>query len=538
MTTLDSDARAAGPGGARREVDVLDGAAPPPDGHGALVGGDDRPLLGARIRSKARWLGFAIFAALVLAVVTGGRTLSLGLLGALVVLVTLSRTRWAALLFIFALYLNIPAVATQLHGVPSAVASASVLLLAVPFASYLVFQRQPLVVTVTLPLMLVYFASLLGSTAVSSSPEISLPAVVVFLTEGLVLFFLVTNVVRTAAMVRQVIWVLLIAGSIMGALSIYQEVTGTYENTYGGLAQVSEGQFKIGEDVDGKETRNRLAGPIGEQNRYAQVLLVLMPLVIVRARAERKRWLRLAAAGAGLLILGGILLTFSRGAAVAGAVVLLLLVVIREVRLRHVLGLAAVLVVVTSLVAPDFVVRVASLEGVGALNSEDSSEPDGAILGRATSNLAAWNVFSDHPFLGVGPSQYFRLYSEEAANDLDLRRFDSNRRAHNLYLEIAADSGMIGLLSFLAAVGATMVQLFRLRRRFRATRPDLASYATSFLVALVAYLVTGTFLQLSYQRYFWILVALAASVVWVLQREEPGPAAQVGGPELRPARAG
>ena len=516
MTAVDAAARPPAPGDGARVG--------PPLGRqegGTLLGGGGRPVLGARIRSKAPWLGLAILGALVFAVTTGGRSLTVGLLGALLVIVTLSRTRWAALLFLFVLYLNLPAVATQLHGVPSAIASASVLLLAVPFASYLVFQRRPIVVTVALPLMLLYFASLLGSTAVSSSPDVSLPAIVVFLTEGLALFFLISNVVRTPAMIRQAIWVLLIAGAVMGALSIYQEGTGTYENNYGGLAQVTEGQFKIGENAAGKETRNRLAGPIGEKNRYAQVLLVLVPLAIVRARAERTVRLRLAAAAAGLLIFGGTLLTFSRGAAVAGVIVLLVLVFMGEVRLRHVVGLAALVVAATLTIAPDFVVRVTSLEGVEGLTSDDADEPDGAILGRATSNLAAWNVFADNPVLGVGPSQYFRLYSEEAANDLDLRRFDSNRRAHNLYLEIAADSGVIGLLTFGAAVGATMVQLVRLRRRFRETRPELASYASSFFVALVAYLVTGVFLQLAYQRYYWLLLGLAASVVWVLQREQP-----------------
>jgi hypothetical protein len=44
--------------------------------------------------------------------------------------------------------------------------------------------------------------------------------------------------------------------------------------------------------------------------------------------------------------------------------------------------------------------------------------------------------------------------------------------------------------------------------------------ASSFLFALFAYLASATFLHLSYQRFFWVLLALATSVVWVLPQEE------------------
>mgnify|MGYP006176969325 CR=1 FL=1 len=42
-------------------------------------------------------------------------------------------------------------------------------------------------------------------------------------------------------------------------------------------------------------------------------------------------------------------------------------------------------------------------------------------------------------------------------------------------------------------------------------RPELADLATGFILALGAYLGTGVFLHLSYERYYWILIALAAA---------------------------
>jgi O-antigen ligase len=119
----------------------------------------------------------------------------------------------------------------------------------------------------------------------------------------------------------------------------------------------------------------------------------------------------------------------------------------------------------------------------------------------------------------VGPGQFFTRYSAEYGNALDLRFLRENRRAHNLYLEIAADTGALGLAAFLAIVGVTMTQLWRLSVFWRRRQPELAGLAQAFLLALVAYMATGIFLQLAYQRYFWFLLALASATVWVLKRE-------------------
>ena len=38
-------------------------------------------------------------------------------------------------------------------------------------------------------------------------------------------------------------------------------------------------------------------------------------------------------------------------------------------------------------------------------------------------------------------------------------------------------------------------------------------------LGLVAYLASAAFLHLSYQRYFWIVLALASSAIWALRRD-------------------
>ena len=432
---------------------------------------------------------------------------------------------FAVLAFFFILWANLAVVATRFHGVPQIVGSAVILLLAVPLARYILVERQPLAVTPVLPLVFIFLAALLLSAALSKDPGVSRAPVVLYLTEGLLLFLIVSNAVRTTATLSRVLWVLILAASFMGTLSVYQELTHTYGNDYAGLAQVegygTGGGFNVAPaDSQQKVLRPRLGGPLGSKNRYAQILAAVLPLALIRAFGERTRRLRLAAAGGSLLIVGGLLLSFSRGAAVAVFVTLLLMALLRELRFRQLLVALALITGIVLLVVPDYVTRLRSLQGVTALSSTDSSQrPDTALTGRQTENLAAWNTFLDHPVVGVGPGVYFKEYSREYGNRLGVRYLHSERRGHSLYLELAADTGLVGLSAFMAMVGTALVLLYRHAKRLRGRDAQGAMVASSLFFGLFAYLACGMFLHLSYQRYFWALLGLASAAIWTLRRE-------------------
>jgi putative inorganic carbon (hco3(-)) transporter len=420
----------------------------------------------------------------------------------------------AVVVFFFVFYTNATVVLSRVHGVPEIVAAGFALLLLVPLARYLVIDRQPLVVTPTLPLVFAFLAALFLSATLSSEPGDARQAVGLYITEGLIVYLLISNAVRTPRMLTLVCWTLIAAGSLLGGLSLYQELTGTYANDYGGFAQVDRLAEIASEDVQ----RPRLGGPLGSENRYGQILAVILPLALIRAFREPSKRRRLLAGVGSLLILGGIMLTFSRGTAVAVGATLALMVLLREIRLRHLLVSVAVLTAVVAFVVPDYVARLSSLGEVTALSSQPTEDaPDSALVGRQTENLAAWNTFLDHPVIGVGPGVYFQEYSREYANRLGLRYLRSERRGHSLYLEMAADLGIVGLGAFLAMVGTALALVYRGARRWRGRDPERAILGTSFFFTLVAYLASAAFLHLSYQRFFWALLALTASVAWALR---------------------
>jgi O-antigen ligase len=142
---------------------------------------------------------------------------------------------------------------------------------------------------------------------------------------------------------------------------------------------------------------------------------------------------------------------------------------------------------------------------------------DGAIRGRTVELQAAWNTFVGHPVVGVGPGRFFREYSQIEANKLSgAKHLDTERRAHNLYAELLADMGLVGFGAFAVANGLTIGLLVKARRRWRGVNLQREYLAAAALFALYSYLLTAFFLQLSYQRYYWGLLAMCNGVAFSL----------------------
>jgi O-antigen ligase len=373
----------------------------------------------------------------------------------------------------------------------------------VPFFYYVGVLRRPVLVAPVLPLLVVFLGVQVVSTLFSRDPATAVGAVARFVAEGLLLFFLVTNVVRTQAMLRRVVWALVLSGAVLGALTADQQYLGSRGNDYLGFAQ------RIGIVTIGHADELRPSGPIfGDPNSYAEIMLMLVPLGFALFMLSRPRFVRLLCAAASGLVLVGVFLTYSRGAALAFGVVFCLAVLLRYLRLRWALAVGALAAVVVASV-PAYQERLTSLAAVTEI-SNPNSQTDTSITGRATEMLAAALVFADHPLLGVGPGLYPSYYPEYAKR-VPYFVEAQPRKPHDRYLGIAAETGIFGLAAFLGVLGVTLRGLIVARRAALSRHPDLAWLTAGLVLAVAGNIVTGLFLHLAYQRYFWLLFALSGS---------------------------
>lgn len=508
-------------------------------------GGGVLPGISAMLAGVPRWVTIALLAfALLVPIVARydavtALVLTLALAGAIGLLL------WpevATLLMVFLLYTNIPAVAARQHGVPRLVAGSFLLLLAIPLASFTVARGERLRMDRTLAWMLLFLGVLLLTSLNVEGLAFAADRIVTFAIEGLVLYWLVLNVVRTLPTLRRVLWTIVAAGATLGGLTFYQEATGAFHQQFGGLAHRNyeyvalqrglaadpdnpEVQAQIAEVLrrtDG-ERSSRAEGPVDEPNRFAQILIVLLPIMAYLFRTSTSPSARLVALVLGGATLSGIVFSYSRGALVAIVVLAAMALTRKWIRPVHLLIGALLLTPLLPAAAPKLVERARSIVAASSLlGGTPSAEVDGAIRGRATEMMAAFQAFLDHPVLGVGPGQYRPFYSEEyhAKNPrLAFRDIEGSRRAHTLYLELAAELGVVGLIVFLAIVVLLMRELAWMRRRF-ASRSEFSDLAIALQLSLVAYLTTAVFLHLAYERYFWFLLAVAGAGLQIARRTE------------------
>jgi O-antigen ligase len=319
------------------------------------------------------------------------------------------------------------------------------------------------------------------------------------LLKNLLIVYVIAETFETPRSLRLGIWVLIGAGVVLAGLSVLQALTHTYGNSYFGLAQAPIRQITTGANGE------RSSGPIGDPNFYSLILAALIPFVLIRLRDEKTLLLRSAALVALGLLLAAQVLTYSRGGLIAVLIMAVFYVPLARVRPRHLaLGVLVVLPLL-SLVPSAYWQRLALL-GTGI---SGSGQVDMSVQKRAASQQIALEMFADNPIGGVGAANYPDTYFHYA---LQLDSPDAANYAHDLYLQIGAETGLLGLVTF----GASMLLVMRAVWRRRALAARLGDrmtegLTTSCLLSLATYLIGSAFLPAAYPRYLWILVGLAVA---------------------------
>ena len=128
---------------------------------------------------------------------------------------------------------------------------------------------------------------------------------------------------NTPERLRGAIWGLLFAGILLGTISTYQQLTGTFEENYWGFAKAEMRQ------IVGNQSDYRIAGPGLGPNDYGQILVFLIPLALDRVWSERsKKILFFAVWSLSACVLANFF-TFSRSMFVAMMVGLIVMFVYR-----------------------------------------------------------------------------------------------------------------------------------------------------------------------------------------------------------------
>lgn len=308
----------------------------------------------------------------------------------------------------------------------------------------------------TLPLVL-FVIVLDVSSLESMSLQRSVKEIIKWL-EVLALYVLVSNEMggrwRTA-----LVFALLGSGALAAVQGIYQF-----------LSQIGPEEFILfGRFM-------RAYGTFEQPNPYGGYLGLTLPLalglvfagILPMKKRVSSRWL-VWAGGTGALMLLALVMSWSRGAwlgiaAAVGAMVVaiaarsgraVVLVVVLAVLLGYILLLGGGALLPASIMQrfADF----APYLGVTDVRGLEVTDANFAVLERMAHWQSALAMWTAHPWLGVGIGNYEVAYAQYA-----LPQWGAPLgHAHNYYLNIGAEAGAVGLLSYLLLWGAALLQGWR-----------------------------------------------------------------------------
>jgi O-antigen ligase len=408
---------------------------------------------------------------------------------------------------VFLVYVNAPVVLINEFGLPMAAAAAVILPLVLLVAHRVINLGEALRFPWFIIAALVMLACHTVSALMSDRPQVGMIRVFEWLLEGVFVALLIVNCLRTREEVFAAARAIVAAGAFMGIVVILQQWLGPLEYDMAGFGQLGA-QFTD----DSGEVQARLTGPIGEQNYFAQIMAVLIPVAAGLAFTSRgpQRWLYWIAT---LLICGAVVMTYSRGTLVSLALAIPFALLFGFLRLRHlaVIALCGALAVAAS---PYLAKRVTSIGDVAmksvGLRAGGFRNADWASRGRATEMHAAGLMFLDHPLFGTGPGLAPEYMPEYAALAGGFVRA-ANRRTHSLYLQLAAETGLVGLFAFLGMIAMVLLPVNAVRRGLQHGDRQLWGLVCGLELAVLVLLFTSVFLHASYIRYFWLLLALAVA---------------------------
>jgi len=273
----------------------------------------------------------------------------------------------------------------------------------------------------------------------------------------------------------------------------------------------------------GKLMGERLTGPsplegggvYHDENNFAMLFVVAQPFLWYLGFAFKKSVVRWAWWLVIPFCWHAVFLTASRGGLVGLAVTIFLIAMRSKYRM---LGLALV---------PAFVF-VYFWQGGGLMKSRATTivhfEQESSAETRLQSWRAASHMIAAHPLIGVGLASYGPAFPDYSK--------DHPREAHNTFLQITAESGMIAGLMYVLIVFSCIRALWRtsteLRKRDTEQRGSfmyLMNEAT--LISFCGLVTCSLFLSLQIFEIFYCLNVLANGILYVERKSVPATSSEV-----------
>lgn len=239
--------------------------------------------------------------------------------------------------------------------------------------------------------------------------------------------------------------------------------------------------------------RGAWIGLLANPNELAMVMAITLPWTL-HAREKAgvlMRWVLLGAAG---LQCAAAVVTHSRGGALGLGAAMITWAVLSQRRGRS-MGLVALGAAAVMAFAPSsFWQRTGSI---------GDYEMDASARGRFAAWDTGFRALGDRPLLGVGGGNYVASWDRYTARNVRERALS----AHNMWMQVMVELGLLGLAAFAAAV------LLTARGLWKARNSAVGGEARALLGSIGALLICGQTGGYAFNWFLWLVLGLSAAVI-------------------------
>ncbi|MGE5351596.1 MAG: O-antigen ligase family protein [Acidobacteriota bacterium] len=248
----------------------------------------------------------------------------------------------------------------------------------------------------------------------------------------------------------------------------------------------------------------RRTGGTGDPNEFAAQLLAVLPVSVYLFSVNKNPVYKIVLLSLSFLVF--VYALFLAGSMSSFLVLgfLIPVVLIRYLSLSFtksliVIGLGFLMFLVSLLV---FQEKLENMEAVQ--NMLGRTQETGTAQTRMNSWKAGVNMFIDKPLLGVGMREYAEYSPRYSKTFLS----SDSVAPHNMFIEVLAESGIIIFMSFVIFILDLLSRYFNEIRR--------SDYFWIYM-SLLAYVLMGFTLGITYNKFFWLSVALVMNVHRILR---------------------
>ena len=308
--------------------------------------------------------------------------------------------------------------------------------------------------------------------------------------KAVLMFIVLVNVVRTEKRLKGLFWLGL-------AISCVLSVSAINDYRLGNLG------------FQGQRIGGAVGGMFGNPNDLALHLVTMLPLAFGLFLSTRRLLAKPLYIACLLLMIGGVVASFSRGAflGLAGAGLVFAWKLGRRNRALMIVLIAGFIVVLLAFVPEDYASRLGSIT---AVSSDASSSSRRDVLFRSIF------VALRNPLFGVGMGNFHIVSIRELVS-------------HNAYTQVGAEMGLAAMVIYIMFIVAPFRRLRLIEHETLAARRDSRIYylAVALQASLAAYMISSFFGSVAYQFNVYYLVGYAVALRRIYEGQT--------GRELRPA---